>query len=90
MGITVNAIYENGKLVLLEPLDLQEGQQVQVTILTERDRVLAALKDLLVDTSMLYQDDEDFDEEALMQEIQEGFKGVTLSDIIIQERSEGM
>lgn len=89
MGITVNAIYENGKLVLLEPLDLQEGQQVQVTVLTERDRVRAALKDILVETHFS-EGDEDFDEEALMEEIREATKGLNFSDLIIQERNEGM
>ena len=30
--VSVRAIYENGKLHLLDPVELQEGQEVKVTI----------------------------------------------------------
>ena len=90
MGKLVKAIYKDGKLILQAPVDLQEGQEVWVTIMNEHEYLKFVLGDLVVDTSNMYQDDEDFDEEELMREIEEGTKGITLSDIIIQERNEGM
>lgn len=43
------AVYHDGHLQLLDPMDLSEGQRVQVTIMSERDEVKAALGDLLVE-----------------------------------------
>ena len=31
--VSIRAIYENGKLRLLDPIELQEGQEVKVTII---------------------------------------------------------
>lgn len=52
-----------------------------------RQLVLAALGDLVV--TYPAQPDDDFDEDALMREIAEGTRGVTLSDAVIEERREG-
>jgi predicted DNA-binding antitoxin AbrB/MazE fold protein len=87
MTQTIRAVYEDGHLRLLDPIDLNEGEEVQVTILSDRERVRAALGDLVVQYPV--SDDDDIDEEALLREIEEGFKGVTLSDVIIGERREG-
>ena len=86
MAQTIRAVYEEGHLRPLEPIDLTEGQEVHVTILSERERVRAALGDLVVQYPPI---DDDLDEEALLREIREGFKGVTVSDAIIEERREG-
>ncbi len=42
--VTISAIYEKGKLRLLEALDLEEGQQVMITI---QDHTPPAARDLL-------------------------------------------
>lgn len=88
MAHSVRAIYENGRLRPLQPLDLAEGQEIELMILSERDRVTAALGDLLVQVPPLTPDD--VDEAALMREIEEAFRGQRrLSETIIEERREG-
>jgi predicted DNA-binding antitoxin AbrB/MazE fold protein len=89
MVTAIRAIYENGHLRLLDPVNLSEGEEVQLTILTEVDRVRAALGDLLMEVSAP-EDDEDIDEEALMRELDEAFRGQPpISEDIIKERREG-
>lgn len=87
----VRAVYSEGQLRLLDPVNLSEGEEVQLTILSEEERVLAALGDLLV--KVPEPTDEDFvdlDEEMLAREIEEGFRGQPpLSDTIIEERRTG-
>ncbi len=86
--VAVRAIYENGQLRLLDPVDLQEGQEIYVTIMSERERVRAALADILV--QMPDPTDDDFDEEAAAREIEDAFRGLPpLSETIIEERREG-
>jgi len=84
----IRAVYHEGQLRLLDPVDLSEGQEIQLMILSDAERVRVALGDLLlerVDT-----DKDDLDEETLMQEIKEAFRGQPpLSDDIIAERREG-
>jgi predicted DNA-binding antitoxin AbrB/MazE fold protein len=83
----IRAIYSKGKLQLLEPVELTEGEEIQLVILSGRERVRAALSKLLVEIPEAPNDQ--FDEAELMREIEEGFMGTTLSDIIIEERREG-
>jgi predicted DNA-binding antitoxin AbrB/MazE fold protein len=86
--VSVRAIYEHGHLRLLDPVDLSEGQEIRVTIMSERELARAALADILV--QMPDPTDDDFDEEAAMREIEEAFRGQPpLSETIIQERREG-
>ncbi len=84
----IRAVYHAGQLRLLDPVDLSEGEEIQLMILSESDRVLAVLGDLLVkvpDSSS-----ENVDEAALAQEIEQGFQGQSpLSETILQERLEG-
>ena len=85
----VRAVYEQGRLRLLDPVDLAEGQEIQLMILSERERARAVLSDILVhhepDTEL-----NDIDEAALQAEIDAETKGkVTVSDAIIEERREG-
>ena len=49
MTTRVRAIYENGQLRLLDPVELIEGQQVSINIeaLTEQDRIREMLGDLV-------------------------------------------
>lgn len=90
MTQTIRAIYEGGTLRLLDPVELTEGQQVEVYLLTEREIARAALKDLLVPADPADDEDEELDEAALLREINADFRGKEpLSETIIQERREG-
>ena len=48
MSQPIRAVYKGGKLWLLDPVHLTEGQEMRVLILSEEDRVRAALGDLVV------------------------------------------
>lgn len=88
MANNIRAIYENGYLRLLEPLELPEGSTVNINILSDKEQAQLVLKDILVhdDTVEL---DEHLDEETLIREVQQGLRGTrSLSDIIIEERGE--
>ena len=86
--LSVRAVYRNGQLQLLDPVELTEGQEVRLRILNEPERVRDALSDLLV--QLHFDDRADlFDEVALQNEIDEVTQGVTLSDVIIEERRGG-
>jgi predicted DNA-binding antitoxin AbrB/MazE fold protein len=88
MSQPIRAVYKGGQLWLLDPVHLREGQEIRVLILSEEDRVRAALGDLVVPYSA--PTEEDVDEEALVREVEEGFCGQPpLSDAILEERREG-
>ena len=89
MATPIRAVYENGKLRPLQPVDLAEGQEIELVILTERERAIAALGDLLVQIPGIG-DEEEIDEESLLREIEAAFRGQPpLSETIIEERREG-
>ncbi len=74
----------------VELVVMQDGvplAKVSPMEMSEQERLRAALSDLLVQYPA--QLDDNFDEEALMQEIREGTQGVTFTDIILEERREG-
>ena len=88
MSQPIRAVYKGGKLWLLDPVHLTEGQEVRVLILSEEDRVRAALGDLVVPVSAPAE--EDVDEEALAREVEAGFRGQSpLSETILEERRAG-
>ena len=88
MSQSIRAIYNRGRLRLLDPVDLAEGQVIQLKIVSDKERALAALADLLVEMPRQLLDQ--VDEEALAKEIEEGFRGQPpLSETIIEERREG-
>ena len=87
MVTAIRAVYENGHLRLLDPVDLAEGQQIAVQILSRREQLIALLGDRVASTAE--DEGDELDEETLMREIEEGTRGVTLSDAIIEERREG-
>ena len=88
MGQPVRAIYENGFFRPLEKVNLPDGEEVVLTFNSEQDRLREALGDLVAswpDPSIEIED-----EEALMEEIREAFKGQRpLSEDIIEERRNG-
>jgi predicted DNA-binding antitoxin AbrB/MazE fold protein len=90
MSQPIRAIYSEGQLRLLDPVGLTEGQEIQLLILSDQERVRVALGDLLLTIPDSDVPDETFDEVALMREIETGFRGQPpLSDTIIEERREG-
>jgi predicted DNA-binding antitoxin AbrB/MazE fold protein len=88
MTASIHAIYENGHLTLLTPVQLAEGQHVKIAIepIEEKQSLLAALGDLVAhypDTT----DDSDAYLEDLANDIDNAFQGnPPLSQIIIEER----
>lgn len=85
MSQPVRAVYSQGQLRLLDSVNLSEGEEVQLMILSDEERVLAALGDLLVKVPVSI--DEEVDEEVLEREIEEGFRAhPPVSDTIIEER----
>ena len=88
MSPPIRAVYKGGQLWLLDPVHLIEGQEIRVIILSEEDRVRAALGDLVVPLSTPAA--EDVDEEALAREVEVGFRGQPpLSETILEERRTG-
>lgn len=86
----VRAVYEHGHLRLLDPVDLTEGQEIQLMIVSERERARVALGDILVHYDPNAELDETVDEAALLAEIDADTKGKpTISDAILEERREG-
>ena len=90
MGQAVRAVYEQGRLRLLDPVDLTEGQVIQFLLLSEAERARAALADILVHYDPTNESDDVGDEVALFAEIDADTKGKSaVSDAIIEERREG-
>jgi len=90
MSQAVRAIYEDGHLRLLDPVDLAEGEQVNITFLSEHEVTLVALKGLLV--PMPPPDGDDFDDEEAMRLVKEELRLAgypSASQYIIEERREG-
>ena len=89
MSQILEVIYRDGHLHPVNPISLSEGQTLHIMILTEKEVVERALGDLLVKPSSLPLD-ETIDEEALMRDIEEAFRGQRpLSEDIIEERRNG-
>lgn len=88
MAKAVRAVYEQGRLRLLDEVNLREGQEIHLMLLSEREQACAALDDLLV----WYEPEplENVDEAKLLAEIDAAMQGKPpLSDAIIEERREG-
>jgi predicted DNA-binding antitoxin AbrB/MazE fold protein len=88
MAHAVRAVYEQGWLRLLDPVNLIEGQEIHVMLVSERERARAVLDDLLVQ----YEPEpvEEIDETKLLAEIDAAMQGKPpISDAIIEERREG-
>lgn len=87
---TIRAVYTHGLLRPLEPLPFNEGEEVALLILTERERLEAALGDLLVERTDSPEDEEDIDEEALLRHLHEVTRGLPpMSELIMEERRNG-
>ncbi len=95
MTDTIRVVFEHGLLRPLDPVDLREGQEVQVTIVSERERVRAALSDILVPDDSDRTDEEDavldaLDEDVFFAEMDSLIRGSpSASEMIIEERRNG-
>jgi predicted DNA-binding antitoxin AbrB/MazE fold protein len=87
--VSIRAVYRNGQFQLLDPVNLSEGQAVRLQILDEQSRVRETLSDILVRIDEDEPHVQDFDEVALQAEIDAIVDGVTLSDLIVEERRTG-
>jgi predicted DNA-binding antitoxin AbrB/MazE fold protein len=88
MAQAVRAVYEQGWLRLLDPVNLIEGQEIHVMLVSERERARAVLDDLLVQYEA--EPVEEIDETKLLVEIDATMQGQPpISDAIIEERREG-
>jgi predicted DNA-binding antitoxin AbrB/MazE fold protein len=89
MAELIRAVYEHGRLRLLDPVNLAEGQQIRVAIHADREQVRMALTDMLAPVTPVL--DDDVDEAAIAAMIDEelGHGNVSLSDAIIEERRAG-
>jgi predicted DNA-binding antitoxin AbrB/MazE fold protein len=88
--VAVRAVYENGHLRLLDPVELAEGQEIIVRLekQDERAAVRAALGDLIRPANPDDNRDAWVEDEA--QNIEDAFRGTRpLSEIIIEERESG-
>ena len=86
---SVRAVYQNGQLRLLDPVDLTEGQEVELTIQSQQEKLRSALGDLLVE--IMEPVDEPIDEQELLLAIEQDFRGhAPLSQTIIDERNTGL
>ena len=84
----VRAIYEQGRLRLLDPVSLTEGQEIEVLIVSERERVRASLGDLVVNDET--PSTIEIDRASLFAEIDNALRGNGMvSDAILEERREG-
>jgi predicted DNA-binding antitoxin AbrB/MazE fold protein len=86
--VSIRAIYHNGQLRLLDPIDLQEGEEVNVQITKPTTALLVAIADMLMPVEDNNVDDQWDDEhhQATLDKALEGHR--PLSEIILEERYE--
>lgn len=89
MAVAIRAVYKNGHLELLDPVNLAEGQQVALTILTEEEHFQLLFGDMLVKRNPPKHTLTPEEEETIMRDIEEAFRGQPpLSETIIEDRED--
>lgn len=89
MALKIRAVYENGRIKLLDPVELHEGQQLTISVepVSDDEAIRIALGDLVQWPDSTYDEDAWVEQEA--QAIEDAFRGLRpLSEIIIEERGE--
>ena len=82
--VSVRAVYHQGHLQLLDPVNLIEGQQVQLQIVEAETPLKILIADMLSPFEGVAGD---VDEEAVLQELDRELQGKRpLSEIIIEDR----
>lgn len=90
MALKIRAVYEDGQIKLLDPIELQEGQHLTISVETvnQEETIRAALGDLVQWPDANY--DEDAWVEAHADDLAQRLsKGRSLSAIIAEERDSG-
>ncbi len=81
---SIRAIYTQGLLRPLEPLPFSEGEEVALMVLSDRERLEAALGDLLMPRPPALDDEEDIDEAALLRHQNDARVAAALGDLLVQ------
>jgi predicted DNA-binding antitoxin AbrB/MazE fold protein len=89
MALKIRAVYQDGEIKLLDPVELQEGQQMTISVepVNEHEKLKAIFGDMVIwpDTS----DDSDAWVEDMADEIDRAFQGdPPLSQYIIEDRGD--
>ncbi len=88
MSTIIRAVYEQGKLRPLDPLALSDGQEIRLSILSEREQARAALADMLAPVNV--ESAPEMDEADVFAAIDAALCGKPpVSDAILDERREG-
>jgi predicted DNA-binding antitoxin AbrB/MazE fold protein len=82
--VSVRAVYHQGHLQLLDPVNLAEGQQVHIQIVEAEKPLKALIADMLMPFEGIASE---IDEAGLLNELDQQLKGKRpLSEIIIEDR----
>ena len=88
MAQLIRAIYEQGLLRPLDPVNLTDGQEIRLALLSEREQIRFALADLLAPPGATLL--APINEGALAARLDVDLAGsVSVSDAILEERREG-
>jgi len=87
--VSIRAIYHDGQLRLLDPINLREGQEIQIHIVEQPDSLTQALADMLILIGESESALTGYDESAAQQRLDAALSGQRpLSEIILEERHE--
>ena len=88
MAHSIRAIYRAGQLQLIDPVSLTEGEEVELVIVPQRDRLRSLLHDLIIETDVKpYSTAEEM---SLMQAVMAALDHTSsLSSTLIEERRSG-
>lgn len=92
--MAIRAIYENGYLRLLDPVTLKDGEQVNITISSEKEYLKAVLDDLITFPDENAPDNLSDEDMLLVQEYEQDLargkltSSRPLSEIIIEDRED--
>ncbi len=85
--VSIRAIYHDGQLRLLDPINLREGQEIQIHIVEQPDSLTQAIADLLISVGEREAEIAGYDESAAQQRLDVALSGQRpLSEIILEER----
>lgn len=89
MAHSIRAIYRAGQLQLIDPVSLTEGEEVELVIVPQRDRLRSLLHDLIIEMDVIkpYSTAEEM---SLMQAVMAALDHTSsLSATLIEERRSG-
>lgn len=88
--VSVRAIYHEGQLRLLDPINLREGQEVHIQIVEETLRLTDVISDLLMPADERPESTGVYDEIGVQTQLDAALRDLLpLSEIILEERHEG-